>query len=70
MTSKFNARRALLVLTLCVLGYLLWPQERVKISFEDSFCYLEDTAFILHWRHSVERQDWQEYYQLSSGNLF
>ena len=70
MTSKFNTRRALLVLTLCVLGYLLWPQERVKISFEDSFCYLEDTTFILHWRHSVERQDWQEYYQLSSGNLF
>mgnify|MGYP001210654910 CR=1 FL=1 len=58
---------------LLVLGgiiYLVWPQERLKISFLEQSCYLEDTQFTLRWRHSVELQDWQEHYHLSSGQLF
>ena len=58
---------------LLVLGgiiYLVWPQERLKISFLEQSCYLEDTQFTLRWRHSVELQDWQEHYHLSSGRLF
>lgn len=69
--SKFNRRKALLILT--VLGslvFLLWPQERLKISFQNHSCYLNESQFILQWRHSVELQDWQEHYHLSSSQLF
>ena len=52
------------------MAYFFWPLERLKVSFQDHFCYLEDSTFILQWRHSVELQNWQEHYHLSSGQLF
>lgn len=70
MASKSKTLIALLVLILCGLAFLLWPLERLKISSQGEFCYLEDSHFVLQWRHSVELQDWQEHYHLSSGRLF
>lgn len=68
--SKHHLLKALLLLI--VLGFtvfLIWPQERLKISFQDQSCYLNESEFYLRWRHSVELQDWQEHYHLSSGQL-
>ncbi|NLA51427.1 MAG: DUF1850 domain-containing protein [Alcaligenaceae bacterium] len=70
MAFKTKTLIALLVFTLSGLAFFFWPLERLKISYQDKFCYLEDTSFILQWRHSVELQDWQEHYRLSSGRLF
>ncbi|HZJ98314.1 MAG: DUF1850 domain-containing protein [Alcaligenaceae bacterium] len=70
MSSSSKTTIALLILALCSLAYFFWPLERLKVSFQDHFCYLEDSTFILQWRHSVELQNWQEHYHLSSGRLF
>ncbi|MDO5667763.1 MAG: DUF1850 domain-containing protein [Alcaligenaceae bacterium] len=68
---RITIRRALLILiVLSGVAFLLWPQQRLKISFQNHSCYLDDSQFILQWRHSVELQDWQEHYHLSSGQLF
>ena len=70
MASKSKTKIALLVLLLSGLAFLLWPLERLKIAYQDKFCYLQDAHFTLQWQHSVELQNWQEHYRLSSGRLF
>ena len=60
----------LIVFMLCNTAYILCQQNRLKVSFLDSVFYLEDSEFILQWRHSVELQNWQEHYRASSDQLF
>ncbi|SUA54665.1 hypothetical protein RP300_01780 [Oligella urethralis] len=68
--SKHHLPIALLLLMMLGLtAFIIWPQERLKISFQDQTCYLNESEFSLRWRHSVELQDWQEHYYLSSGQL-
>ena len=69
----FRFQTQIVLVALIVLAgliYLFWPQERLKVSFQEHNCYLKDLQFILQWRHSVELQNWQEHYRLSSGQLF
>lgn len=69
--SRLKTQIALVILiVLCGLTYMLWPQERLKVSFQEHNCYLADSQFILQWQHSVELQDWQEHYRLASGKIF
>lgn len=54
----------ILLIIVAGLVYLLWPQQRVQISFEDEHCLLRESSFSLVWQHSVEHQQWRENYRL------
>lgn len=59
----------ILLIIVAGLVYLLWPQQRVQISFEDEHCLLRESSFSLVWQHSVEHQQWRENYRLLSDAL-
>ncbi|WP_338809071.1 DUF1850 domain-containing protein [Neisseria leonii] len=50
---------ALLALFCCAL-FLLRPLPRIEIRTADTVCLWPGGSIGLKWRHSVEKQDWQE----------
>lgn len=64
------ALSAAAVCSLLAAGRLFWPQPSVRIDLPDSGCYLDDSAFRLQWRHSVEHQLWREFYRSDGRRLY
>ena len=57
------------VAPLCCLLWLFWPKTGVLLGSGAWRCAVADETFTLHWRHSVEKQDWQEVYRVQDGRL-
>ncbi|EGY52427.1 hypothetical protein HMPREF9371_1416 [Neisseria shayeganii 871] len=54
----------------CFCLWLLWqPQEKIVLQAETLRCVWPHPEFVLKWRHSVEKQYWQEAYVLENGSL-
>lgn len=49
--------------------YLSWQQQHIVIKSQNIDCRWQSDSFILKWRHSVEKQYWQEYYQQQGDQL-
>lgn len=48
---------------------LLFPTEVIVLSSGNQSCRLRDKPFSLRWRHSVEKQWWQEDYEIEQGEF-
>lgn len=59
----------LFVLSVGLIGYGLQLESHVIVKGGNVDCQWTETSFILKWRHSVEKQYWQEYYQQSGSHL-
>ncbi|WP_051919465.1 DUF1850 domain-containing protein [Basilea psittacipulmonis] len=51
------------------LGALLWQKDYVLIDWHDKSCVIPSDHFALRWRHSVEKQMWEEHYVLKHGRI-
>lgn len=64
-----NLGVALLALFCCMAPVLLWPQPRIEIRADNIVCLWPRDEVILKWRHSVEKQDWQEAWRRDGDRL-
>ena len=62
------ALAALLLLSM----YLLWPQTYIALQSQDQQlqCVIQTPQLSLIWRHSVEKNLWQENYQVRQQQLY
>lgn len=60
----------LLIVMLMAIGLYLSQHERRIVIFSSTIdCVWDESDFTLKWRHSVEKQFWQEYYQMQGDQL-
>lgn len=52
-----------------LLFFLLWRIPVVQFDFGGERYYLKDTNFTLQWIHSVEKEEWLEFYERDGDNL-
>ncbi|WP_114800587.1 DUF1850 domain-containing protein [Moraxella canis] len=59
----------LLVLATLLIIYLNKSEQAIRIQGGDIDCQWSEPDFTLKWRHSVEKQYWQEYYHMDGTQL-
>lgn len=52
-----------------LLFFLLWRIPVVQFDFEGERYYLKETDFTLQWIHSVEKEEWLEFYERDGDSL-
>ena len=52
-----------------LLFFLLWRIPVVQFDFGEERYYLKETSFALQWVHSVEKEEWLEFYERDGDNL-
>ncbi|TWT05520.1 DUF1850 domain-containing protein [Planococcus sp. CPCC 101016] len=52
-----------------LLFFLLWRIPVVQFDFGEERYYLRETSFTLQWIHSVEKEEWLEFYERDGDNL-
>lgn len=62
-------RRRCLVLCLGLIILLCYPTYVIRLQAEQYDCYFYTDSFRLSWRHSVEQQNWIEFYQRQGRQL-
>lgn len=65
MKTSFKIAVFLLIVAVAILAY---PLDTIYLKFNDKSCRLPINNFTLQWKHSVEKQLWQEHYTLQ-GNV-
>ena len=63
MATHYIKAAVVMVAALMAIGMILPIKPTIVIHAQPIHCQLPDT-FSLKWRHSVEKQYWQEVYQL------
>ncbi len=58
-----------IVVLIAIIGYLSHHERRIVIRSSTFDCVWGERDFTLKWRHSVEKQFWQEYYQMQDDQL-
>lgn len=68
-----RARYSIFVGVLFLIIFGVYPTSRILIGIpkngEESICVWQDEQLILKWRHSVEKQYWQEVYHIHRHQL-
>lgn len=59
MTKKYSIWLLVVILSAVCLS----PKRYIVITTDDWVCRWTADSFVLQWRHSVEKQLWQDYYQ-------
>lgn len=55
--------------SIVLLFLLLWRMPVVQFDFENERYYLAETDFQLKWIHSVEKEEWMEFYERDRDTL-
>lgn len=64
MTQKYSVWFLFVILSAVCL-----PKRHIVITTSDWACRWTADSFVLQWRHSVEKQLWQEYYQVHQNHF-
>lgn len=60
----------LVIIVGIVLSVACWHSQSYLVVRTDTWeCHWATDSFVLEWRHSVERQLWQEHYRHNNGQL-
>ena len=62
-----NVTKIGIVAVLAVISILIFRVDTLYLQLPNSVCRLPSKEFTLQWRHSVEKQLWQEHY-IQQGN--
>ena len=52
-----------------LLFFLFWRIPVVQFNFGEELYYLKETDFALQWIHSVEKEEWLEFYERDGDSL-
>ncbi|RXT09094.1 DUF1850 domain-containing protein [Ammoniphilus sp. CFH 90114] len=56
---------AILILSLL----FFFPHHKTEVSFQENIIYLSDEAFSIGWIHSVEKEEWLEFYERRGNQI-
>lgn len=64
-----SSKSIIFIIVLLFLLLLSYPTYYIRVQAEQFYCYFDSDNFSLSWRHSVEQQNWVEFYQRQGRQL-
>lgn len=69
MSNKQWKRSAFILVLFSFIIVLSFPVPLTKVSYPDHNYYFKEKKFSIQWIHSVEKEEWREFYQRDKNDL-